>query len=67
MKKISCADLPGNDGTCNITITAETTDEAVQKMFAHAQKAHADKLASITPEQAKQMEGMMREFLDKQA
>jgi predicted small metal-binding protein len=67
MKKISCADMPGSDGACNHTVTGESTQECIDKMFAHAAESHSDKIASMTPEQSQQMGQFMTQFLDAQA
>lgn len=67
MKTISCADMPGSDGACNHIVKGESTQECIDQMFAHAGEAHADKIASMTPEQGEQMTAFMRQFLDAQA
>ena len=49
MKTIKCsATVP--EGGCDETVTAETADEAMQKLGAHAMEAHADMMKSSTDE-----------------
>ena len=61
MKSLSCKDLGGMD--CNYTAKGATADEVKQAMFAHAQQAHADKLASMTPEQMQEVQQVMDRLL----
>ena len=67
MKSISCADMPGNDGTCTAAVTGETTDECIQKMMSHAQGVHADALAGMDASMHAQMSQFMTQFLDARA
>jgi predicted small metal-binding protein len=49
MKTIKCADTVP-EGGCEVTVTAESADEAIEKMGAHAAEDHADMMAKATEE-----------------
>lgn len=61
MKSLSCKDLGGMD--CNFTATGNSADEVKQAMFAHAQSAHPEVLASMTPEQMQEVTQRMDALL----
>lgn len=48
MKTIKCAQVGG--GSCPFEVSAETLEDAKMQMSAHAKEAHADMMASATPE-----------------
>ena len=53
MYKYACRDL-GVD--CNFSATGETFEEVKNAVFAHAGVVHKDELASMTPEQLRELE-----------
>lgn len=61
MKSLSCKDIGSMD--CNFTATGDTAEAVKEAMFAHAQDAHADVLASMTPEQMQAVQQRMDELL----
>jgi predicted small metal-binding protein len=61
MKQLTCSDLGGMD--CNFKATGQTADEVKQKMFAHAEQAHADMLKSMTPQQMQGLQQRMEQLL----
>ena len=64
MKSLSCKDLAGSSSTsCNFTATGENADGVKNKMFAHAQEAHADVLASMSEQDMKDVQGKMDSLL----
>ena len=61
MKTLSCKDLGSMD--CNYTAKGKTAEEVKQTMFAHAQQAHPDVLASMTPQQMQEIQQRMEQLL----
>jgi predicted small metal-binding protein len=63
MKSLSCKDMGAMD--CEFVATGDTVEEVKQKMMAHAQEAHADVLANLSPEEMdeknKMMEAMVKD------
>jgi predicted small metal-binding protein len=51
MKTIKCSDVGGEN--CTFEVTAETAEEAKNKFSEHAKVAHAEMVASATPESMK--------------
>ena len=49
--------------SCNFTATGETADDVTNKMFADAQEAHADVLASMSEQDMKDVQGKMDSLL----
>jgi predicted small metal-binding protein len=48
MKTVKCAQVGG--GTCPFEVTTATAEEAKTQMGDHAKEAHAEMIASATPE-----------------
>jgi len=48
MKTIKCSQVGG--GACNFEVTATTLEDAKKQFADHAKVAHADMMASATPE-----------------
>ena len=64
MKKLSCKDI-GGEG-CNFVATGETNKEVIDKMFAHAARAHKDILVKMSESEKRAMMTKMNELLSKQ-
>jgi len=65
MKKLKCKDLdPSKE--CEFEAEGETNNEVINKMYAHAQEVHADKLASMSDEDKAAINTKMTELLDAQ-
>ncbi|HEX9608718.1 MAG TPA: DUF1059 domain-containing protein [Candidatus Paceibacterota bacterium] len=60
MKTIKCSQVGG--GQCPFDVTAETVEEAKQKMSEHAKVAHADMVAQATPESMTEWNKMFDEL-----
>lgn len=56
MKTIKCSQVGGGD--CTFEVSAETAEEAKSKFNEHAKQAHADMVATATPESMKEWNGM---------
>jgi predicted small metal-binding protein len=53
-------------GDCDFVATGETAEEVKMALFVHAQKAHKDMLASMSPEELNKIAQKMDEILSKQ-
>ncbi len=62
MKTIKCSQV-GGEG-CDAVFSAETPEEMMEKMGAHAKEAHAEMMANATPESLKEWGGMFRGVWD---
>ncbi len=52
MKTIKCSQIGG--GTCSFEASGNTAEEVKAKMGEHAKVAHADMMATVTPESMKE-------------
>jgi len=62
--KLGCKDIGGMD--CEFTTTGDTTDEVKQNLYAHAQEAHKDVIASMPEDKMKDMDQLMDKILREQ-
>jgi len=63
LKRLGCRDVGGD---CDFVATGETAEEVKMALFVHAQKAHKDMLASMSPEELNKIAQKMDEILSKQ-
>lgn len=65
MKQVACAQM-GGPATCTFTVTAETSEDAVNKMMEHVKTTHPDLAADIqkmsAEETTKWMENFRKDF-----
>jgi predicted small metal-binding protein len=58
MKQLSCKDL--GDLSCDFSCQGETVEDVMQQAMAHAQEAHADKMAGMSEAD---MEGLKQQAM----
>ena len=59
-----CKDMGGMD--CEFIATGDTTDEVKQILYAHAEEAHKDVIASMPDDKIKEMGQLMDNILQEQ-
>lgn len=65
MLKMSCRDLGSAD--CDHVATGETADDVKRNLLSHAESAHAEMFAAMTPEQMESAQARMDEYLSSPA